>query len=48
MLGTFKKPASGDGGSPHAKGSIDTFNGWTLVPSLADVIVELIPRWYRA
>lgn len=49
MLGAFTKQASGDGGRPHAKGSIDTFKGWTHCPvTFVDVIVELIPRWYRA
>ena len=48
MLGTPKEPASGDGGSPHCEGPIDPFYGWTQSRQFVDVIIELIPRWYRA
>ena len=48
MLDTFKGPASGDGGSPPCEGPIDTFMVGHSSRQFADVIVELIPRWYRA
>lgn len=49
MLGTLKRLANGVGGSPSCERPIDTFYGWTIVSRQeADVIVELLPRWYRA